>query len=46
MHRKNVIRVLNYPNLNEIVKNARELVEIEYTYNATVERYKKALEYV
>ena len=41
---KNVIRVLNYPNRNEIVKNARELVEKEFTYEAAVERYKKTLE--
>lgn len=41
---KNVIRVLKYPNLDEIVKNARELIEEEYTYKAAVERYKRILE--
>ena len=43
---ENVIRVLNHPSLDEIVKNARELVEKEFTYEATVERYKKALDYI
>jgi glycosyltransferase involved in cell wall biosynthesis len=38
-----VMRVLNYPNLDEIVKNARELVEREFTYEAAVERYKTIL---
>jgi glycosyltransferase involved in cell wall biosynthesis len=40
---KNVERVLNCPNLDEIVKNARELVEKEYTYEAAVERYRMIL---
>ena len=43
---KNVIRVLNYQNLNEIVKNERELIEAKYNYDATVERYRKILENV
>lgn len=43
---KNVIRVLNYPDLDKIVKNARELVEKEFTYGAAVERYEKILENV
>ena len=38
-----VVRVLNYPNLDEIAKNARELVEREFTYEAAVERYKAIL---
>ena len=37
---KNVIKVLEYPNLDKIVKNARELVEREFTYLSAVERYK------
>ena len=41
---ENVIRALEYPNLDEIVKNARELVEKEFTYDATVESYIKILE--
>ena len=41
---ENVERALNYPNLDKIVKNARELVEKEFTYEGAVERYKKILE--
>ena len=41
---ENIIRVLGHPNLEKIVKNARELVEKEFTYEAAVERYKKILE--
>lgn len=41
---KNVTRVLEYQNLDEIVKNARSLVEKEYTYGAAVERYRRILE--
>lgn len=41
---ENVVRVLNYPNLDEIVKNARNLVEEEYTYETAIERYRKILE--
>ena len=37
---ENVMRALKYPNLEEIVKNARKLIEKEYTYEAAVERYK------
>lgn len=36
----NVIKVLEYPDLNKIVKNARKLVEKEFTYVAAVDRYK------
>ena len=43
---ENVERVLNYPCLNEIVKNARELVKKEFTYEAAVGRYRKILENV
>lgn len=38
---ENVIRALEYPNLDEIIKNARKLVEKEYTYEAAVESYRK-----
>ena len=38
-----VIRVLNDSNLDIIVKNARLLVEREFTYEAAVERYRKIL---
>lgn len=41
---KNIIRVLNHPNLEEITRNARALIERKYTYGVTVERYRKILE--
>jgi glycosyltransferase involved in cell wall biosynthesis len=41
---KNVKKALNHPDLDKIVKNARELVEKEYTYEAAVKRYRKILE--
>ena len=41
---ENVMRALNHSNLDKIVKNARELMEKEFTYAATVERYRKILE--
>lgn len=40
---ENVIRALNYHDLDRIAKNARKLIEKEYTYEAAVERYRKAL---
>ena len=40
---KNIIRVLNYQNLEEIVKNARKVIEERYNYDAAVERYKRIL---
>ncbi len=40
---RNVIRVLNYPNLDKIASNARELIEKEYTYDRAVEKYRLAL---
>ena len=43
---ENVTRALNYPDLDRIVKNARELVEREFAYDAAVERYRKILENV
>ena len=36
---ENIKRALNHQDLDKIVKNARELVEKEYTYEAAVERY-------
>ena len=41
---ENVIRALEHPNLDKVVKNARMLIEENYTYDAAVERYKKILE--
>jgi len=43
---ENIERALNNPDLERIIENARELVEKEFTYEATVERYKKALDYI
>jgi glycosyltransferase involved in cell wall biosynthesis len=40
---KNVIRALEYPHLDKIVKNARKLIEKEYIYEVAVERYRKIL---
>lgn len=40
---RNVVRVLNHPDLDEIAKNAHALVEKEYSYEAVVERYKSIL---
>ena len=41
---KNVIRFLEYPELDEIVKNARRLIEGNYIYGVAVERYRDILE--
>ena len=40
---RNVIRDLNHPNLEQVAKNARALIETKYTYEAIVERYKNIL---
>lgn len=40
---KNVIRALEHPDLEGIVKNARKLIEEKYTYEAAVERYRGIL---
>ena len=40
---ENAIRILEQPDLDKIVENARALVEQEFTYKAVVERYKKIL---
>lgn len=37
---ENVIRTLKHPNLEAIIKNARALVEGEFTYETTMEKYK------
>lgn len=42
---KNVIRALEHPNLDEIARNARSLVEKKYTHGAAVERYRKIVEW-
>lgn len=41
---RNVIRALNHPNLEEIAKNARALVEKEFTYEAVVKEYRSILD--
>jgi glycosyltransferase involved in cell wall biosynthesis len=41
---ENVIRVLKHTDIEEIVKNAREFVEKEFTYEAAVERYRAILD--
>ena len=39
---KNVIRALEHPNLDKIVKNARKLIEDEYTYEVMVRKCRVA----
>ena len=41
---KNVIRALEHPNLDEIVKRARKLIEDEYAYEVMVRKCKYSLE--
>ena len=41
---QSVARVLNCPDLDRIVSNARKLIEDEFVYNAAVARYKVILE--
>jgi glycosyltransferase involved in cell wall biosynthesis len=41
---RNIFRALNNPNLAQIARSARSLIEREYTYEAAVERYRKVLE--
>ena len=36
-----ILRALDYPNLVEITRNAQMLIDKEYTYEATVERFRK-----
>jgi len=39
----NIVRALNHPNLEQIARNARALVEREFTFEKAVERYRKIL---
>lgn len=39
---RNIIRALQYPKLDEIIKDAHALVEREYTYEPAVKRWKEA----
>lgn len=38
---KNIVRSLEYPELDIVVKNARKVIEQKYSYEAAVERYRK-----
>lgn len=40
---RNVIRALEHPNLNEIVENARKLIEEEYSYEVMVRKCRESL---
>ena len=40
---ENVMRALEHPDLDEIMKNARKLIEEDYTYEAAVKRYRGIL---
>lgn len=40
---RNIIRALNHPNLAQIMRNARVLIEKDYTYEAAVEGYRNIL---
>ena len=40
---KNVIRALEHPNLEEIISNAHNLAEEEFSYESTVKRYRDML---
>lgn len=40
---ENVIKALDHPNINELVRNARKLIEEEYAYEAMVRKFGKAL---
>lgn len=41
---RNISRALNHPNLEQIARNARALVEREFTYEKAVEKYRKVLD--
>ncbi len=38
---KDIIKILKYPGIDEIIRNGRKLIEQEYTYEAVVERYRE-----
>ena len=40
----NVARGLDHPNLEQIARNAHNLVEKEFTFEAAVERYRRILD--
>jgi len=41
---KTIIRALNYPQLDEVARNARALIEREYNYDRVVEQYRNMLQ--
>jgi len=41
---RNILRALNHPNLEGIMRNARALVQRKFTYEKAVERYREILE--
>jgi len=41
---KNIVRAMNHPDLGQIARNARALVERQFTHEAAVERYRRTLE--
>ena len=40
---RNIIRALEYPGLEKVCQNARELIEKEYSYQVMVEKYRDAI---
>jgi glycosyltransferase involved in cell wall biosynthesis len=40
---KNIIRALNYQDMEKIVDNARKIIDEEFSYESAVKRYKKIL---
>ena len=42
---KNIIRVLNYPNLSKVTGNARELIKKKVSYESAVNRYEEILNF-
>lgn len=41
---ENILRALEFPNMEQVLQNARELVEANFTYESAIERYSFILE--
>lgn len=41
---ENIIRAINYPDLDKIVHNAKEMVDVDYSYVAALRRYESAFD--
>ena len=41
---KDVLRILEYPRINGIIRNGRKLIEQDYNFEAVAKRYKQAFE--